>query len=201
MRISPLLSIPLRCRCGQVTGQAAPGPGGLHVVCYCDDCQAYAHALGRPDCLDAWGGTAIWQITPSQVTITSGAGQLRCLRLAEGGLMRWHTGCCSTPVGNGLASARVPFIGLVHVFLGLDPAGREAALGPPRRLQGRFAIGEPPFPIHPGVPFELKAGILGFLLRGLLLGRSRPTPFFDAAGKPVAVPRVLSPAERQALRR
>jgi hypothetical protein len=194
------MKIPLRCRCGAVTGQVDTATGGLRVVCYCDDCQAYAHALARPDVLDAWGGTDIWQTAPSRVTITQGSGQLRCLRLSGQGLMRWHTGCCATPVGNGMALARMPFIGLIHAFMDLDPAGRDAALGPPTRLHGRYATGVLPFPAHPKVPPGLMARTLVFLLRGKLSGRHRPTPFFDAAGRPVVVPRVLGVAEREALR-
>jgi Family of unknown function (DUF6151) len=195
-----VMKIRLRCRCGAVAGQLDTATGGLRAVCYCDDCQAYAHALARPDVLDAWGGTDIWQTAPSQVTITQGAGQIRCLRLAEQGLMRWHTGCCSTPIGNGLASARMPFIGLVHAFMELDPSARDAVLGPPTRLQGRYATGPVPWPVHPKVPLRLMARTMLFLLRGRLSGRDRPTPFFDAAGRPVVVPRVLGAAERQALR-
>ena len=96
------MKIPLRCRCGAVAGELDTARGGLHVACSCDDCQAYARALGRPDVLDPWGGTDIFQTTPSQVAITRGTEQLRCLRLAEQGLLRWHTGCCATPIGNGL---------------------------------------------------------------------------------------------------
>lgn len=194
------MKIPLRCRCGAVAGELDTARGGLHVACSCDDCQAYARALGRPDVLDPWGGTDIFQTTPSQVAITRGAEQLRCLRLAEQGLLRWHTGCCATPIGNGVSSPKMPFIGLVHAFLDLPAAARDAALGPPTRLQGRFATGVAPFPVHPKVPSGLILRIALFLLRGRLLGRHRPTPFFDAAGRPVAVPRVLTVAERDALR-
>lgn len=194
------MRIRLRCRCGAVAGEADTSSGGLRVVCYCDDCQAYAHALGRPDVLDAQGGTDIWQTAPARVTITKGAEHLRCLRLARGGLLRWHTGCCSTPVGNGLESPRMPFIGLVGAFLDLDAAARDAALGPPWRSQGRFATGPVPGPVHPKVPFGLMARIALLLARWKLTGLARPTPFFDAAGLPVVRPHVLAAAEREALR-
>jgi hypothetical protein len=194
------MKIPLRCRCGSVEGQVDTATGGLHVACYCDDCQAYALALSRPDVLDAWGGTDIWQAAPCSVTLTRGLDQLRCLRLTEQGMLRWHTGCCSTPVGNGMAAAKMPFIGLLHAFMALDPAARDAALGPPTRLQGRFATGAAPWPVHPKVPLGTMARTLLFLLRGKLARRDRPTPFFDAAGRPVVTPRVLLAAEREALR-
>ena len=43
----------LHCRCGEVVGRvenAAPQKVN-RVVCYCDDCQAFAHQLGRADLL------------------------------------------------------------------------------------------------------------------------------------------------------
>ncbi|HET7540677.1 MAG TPA: DUF6151 family protein [Polyangiaceae bacterium] len=56
--------IPLRCDCGTLTGVAlGAGPStGCRVVCYCDDCQAFARFLARPDTTDEWGGTDIFQI-------------------------------------------------------------------------------------------------------------------------------------------
>ncbi len=50
-----------RCRCGEVRGivtDASPHTAN-RVVCYCDDCQAFAHRLGRADLLDAHGGSDI----------------------------------------------------------------------------------------------------------------------------------------------
>ena len=59
--------VELRCRCGEVVGlveNAAPQKVN-RVVCYCDDCQAFAHQLGRADLLDAQGGTDIIQVAPA----------------------------------------------------------------------------------------------------------------------------------------
>jgi hypothetical protein len=36
-----------------------------HVVCYCADCQAFIHHLGRSDLLNAHGDTDIVQIAPA----------------------------------------------------------------------------------------------------------------------------------------
>ena len=88
--------VDLRCQCGAVRGLAntvAPDTG-MHVVCMCDDCQAFAHFLERDDVLDASGGTAIFQLRPAQLEITAGREHLRCMRLSEKGLLRWYAGCC-----------------------------------------------------------------------------------------------------------
>jgi len=64
----------VRCRCGEVKGVVTgASPRTVNrVVCYCDDCQAYAHQLGRPDLLNAKGGSDIVQIAPSALSITRG---------------------------------------------------------------------------------------------------------------------------------
>ena len=199
--------LPLRCRCGTVRGVAlrASPRGGRRLVCYCDDCQAFAHYLGQPGILDAHGGTDIFQTTPAQIRIDAGAEQLRCVRLSEGGLVRWYTACCRTPVGNTLASPRVPFVGVIHSFM--DHAGdgrsRDAVLGPPRAgVHGRFALGGLPEHAHRTAPLGLLANTLVLIARAWLAGGHSPSPFFDArTGALVVAPTVLSPEERESLRR
>src|SRR4051812_39818162 len=59
----------LGCRCGRVRGtvtRAAPASVN-RVICYCDDCQAFAHWLARADLLDAHGGTDIVQLAPASM--------------------------------------------------------------------------------------------------------------------------------------
>jgi Family of unknown function (DUF6151) len=51
------LSHPLQCRCGTLKGYVAHPERVNRVVCYCRDCQAFAHFLGGAnDILDAQGG-------------------------------------------------------------------------------------------------------------------------------------------------
>src|SRR4051812_24670077 len=94
-------AVRLECSCGGVTGTASnvsPRTGN-RLICMCDDCQAYAHHLGRADdILDAYGGTDIFQLTPSQVVISSGRDRMRCVRLTDKGILRWYAGCCNTPM-------------------------------------------------------------------------------------------------------
>src|SRR3954452_9059719 len=94
--------VQVRCRCGEVVGVVAnAAPQKVNrIVCYCDDCQAFAHQLGRPDLLDAKGGSDIVQMAPAAVSFTQGRQHIVGLRLKPNGLYRWYANCCKTPVGN-----------------------------------------------------------------------------------------------------
>jgi hypothetical protein len=197
-------ALSLGCRCGSVSGvlEGVSAENGSHVVCYCDDCQAFARFLGGEDILDAHGGTEIYQTTPSRVHIRSGASHIRCVRLSEKGMLRWYAGCCRTPIANTLSGSRMPFAGLVRPFFGDAPDGRprDAIIGQ-ITLRGfaRYAIGGAPpgATDRPPLSFFLRIGRL--LLGGFLAGAHRPSPFFDERGKPVAVPEILSPDQRAQL--
>ena len=75
--------IGLRCRCGEVFGVVSnPSPQSANrVTCYCDDCQAFMHQLGRADLLDAHGGTDIVQIAPSSLSFVQGQDKIAGVRL------------------------------------------------------------------------------------------------------------------------
>jgi len=197
--------IPLRCRCGALRGVIAdytPSENN-RVVCYCDDCQAFARWLGRDDLLDPHGGSDIVQVAPSRLRFTQGADQLRCMRLSGKGIHRWYAACCRQPAGNTLPSARSPFVGLVSAIVE-RPEGRalDDVIGPSfGGIHGRLATGGRP----PGVPDRVSFKILWRsvrpLLANLVAGRHRPSPFVDpATGGFVSPPQVLSTAERDALR-
>jgi hypothetical protein len=200
------MDIPFRCRCGALRGLVtdASAQTGHRAVCYCDDCQTAAHALGAAAMLDARGGTEVFQVSQSQVRITEGAAQLRCMRLGPKGLMRWYAGCCDTPIANTVAAPRSPFVGVCSAALDTDAlkTTRDAALGPVRmRVMGAFAVGGCPPDASPKIPL-LQSGHLARLMLGWALrGRHRPSPFFDAqTNAPVVEPRVLSRDERDAAR-
>jgi hypothetical protein len=191
--------ISLRCRCGAVRGVTRPvsARSGTHIVCYCDDCRAYVHQLERADLLDAGGGTDIFQMAPGDLEITQGSAQIRCLRLSNKGMHRFYAGCCRTPIANTLG-ARVPFVGVVHAFLELTPAEREALLGKPVGIMARFARGTPIAGAHAKMPVGLLLTVSINLLRWLLTGRGR-SPFFGPDGQPVAPAEVLDQDTRAAL--
>jgi hypothetical protein len=197
------LDLALACRCGAVRGVAtgvAPNVGN-HAVCYCNDCQAFAHVLDQADVLDANGGTDIFQMSPAQLRFTAGVERIECLRLTSRGLLRWYASCCNTPIGNTMASAGVPFIGVVRAFF-REPAGE--ALGPvrgrafPESATGdRAAIPRDGFPV-----FIMIARVLALMLRWRLRGDQRRSPLFNPVTRePLSIPRVLTDAEREELRR
>ena len=104
------MSHPIQCRCGTLKGYVDRLRGANYCVCYCRDCQAFAHFLGRAgEILDARGGTAVVQTPAANVTFTSGREALACMRLTPNGLLRWYSTCCNTPVGNTLANSKVLF--------------------------------------------------------------------------------------------
>lgn len=195
------LRIPLRRRCGNVRGYADVAPDtGQRVVCYCDDCQAYAHFLGNEGVLDAQGGTDLFQTWPAQMVLTEGRSQVRCVRLAKGGLFRFYAGCCRTPIGNTMASSKSPFVGIAHSFMDHASSGRtrDEALGlPSGRTFGTYAHGGMPEGADRKVSGRLVLQSTRFLGRGLLRGRLKPATLFDAAtGEPIATPEVIDAKQR-----
>ena len=189
---------PLRCRCGLLQGHVTLEGRNTRVVCYCKDCQAFARFLdpvGRM--LDAQGGSDVVQLAPHRIRISQGAGHLAVMRLSPQGMLRWYAACCRTPVGNTLARRDRPFTGLLAQCL--DSAPLEPSFGPVgAQVNTQSATGEP----KPRAFGLLRTAwtILGMVLGSRLSGRYRNTPFFDAAGAPVAAPQVLSADERARLR-
>ena len=190
----------LRCRCGAVRGRVLGPPARetRRVVCYCDDCRAFARFLGREgDVLDAHGGTDLLQLSPARLRLEAGADRVACLRLGPRGLLRWYAGCCATPLGNTLATRQLPFLGLVTAALDADDRARLPPVA--RRVFARHARGEPPPDAAAGAPPAMAVAIAWQLLRWRLRGDHRRSPFFGDDGGPAAPPRVLAPAERAAL--
>lgn len=181
------MNIKLRCSCGAVRGEAVKitPNNGTHIVCCCDDCQAFANHLGQgPAVLDQFGGTDIFQTSQSQVKIKKGQENLRCLRLSSTGLYRWYTGCCNTPVGNTL-NGKFPFIGLIHSFIHIK-GNRESMLGPVRAyVQTQHALGTPSYPrAAKAFPVGITLRIVRKMAHWKLKGMHQPSVFFDADGKP-----------------
>jgi hypothetical protein len=196
----------LECACGKLRGKAlsVSASTGTRVVCYCVDCQAFAHFLGNSNMLDERGGTDLFQMAPSKVQLTSGTDTLGCVRLSDKGMHRWYCTECKTPIGNTLG-ASVPFVGMIHSFMRVDRSGRsrDDVLGPPvARIKTESATPGAPIPASGWA--TLRAILRSVrLLAGWWLSRAGfPTPFFDAATQaPRALPRVLSVEERRALDR
>jgi hypothetical protein len=198
------VDVPLRCRCGRVSGVArhVSPSAGFRFVCYCEDCQTFARFLGRLDVLDPAGGTDIFQMPPARIGVITGADAVRCLRLSDRGVLRWYTDCCRTPIGN-TAGPRFPVIGLIHSFMDheADNRPRAAVLGPPLcRIYDRSAVGPLPPKSPPPPSFGLFVRRASMILRWWMRGLAGPTPFFDDRTKtPRSEPRALTPGERAAL--
>ncbi|OQR83245.1 hypothetical protein ACHHYP_14932, partial [Achlya hypogyna] len=78
MTKSPPFRASIACTCGQVQGYV-DSPSATRMVCYCDDCQAYAHKVSKGATLplDACGGTDLLLIFPADVTFGQGQELLR----------------------------------------------------------------------------------------------------------------------------
>ena len=111
-------SIPIRCRCGTVRGVLSQPEQSLRLICYCRDCQTYAHALGTPErVLDEAGGTTIVAALQERVAITQGRDQLVCMSLTERGIYRWYAACCRTPLANTTRRPQMSYVGLMRSCL------------------------------------------------------------------------------------
>jgi hypothetical protein len=194
-------SILVGCRCGSVRGRLADAtPGSVnHVICYCDDCQAFAHWLHRGDLLDARGGSDIVQVAPGSVSFDAGHDRIAGVRLTPKGLYRWYARCCHTPLGNTVSPA-IPFVGIVTEALDIDGQSADRQFGPPvGAIKGEYALGEPP-PGSKGIQLSLMLRAIVNVLGWRLKGRVWPHPFFSRSGETLYSVTVLSHAEREALR-
>jgi hypothetical protein len=124
---------------------AAASPRTVNrVVCYCDDCQAFAHQLGRADLLDSHGGSDLVQVAPASLTFVQGQHRIVGLRLTPKGLFRWYADCCNTPVGNTLSPA-IPFVGIVAQAFDNGTQRADDVFGAPiGAILGKYAIGQAP---------------------------------------------------------
>jgi Family of unknown function (DUF6151) len=191
---------PLRCRCGTIQGSVKEPHRANRVVCYCKDCQAFAHFLGQEsEILDTRGGTDVIQILPKNLTFTQGVEALACIRLSEKGLLRWYASCCNTPIGNTLANFKISFIGLVHNCL--ENAGTPVveSFGPVRAWVNTQGAKGDPKPKVRGVG-TIILWFVATTLRARVNGSYRQSAFFlKEKGTPIVRPRVLSSAELAAV--
>lgn len=197
-------TILLQCSCGAVEGvlRDVSPRRGTRVTCYCRDCQAFARYLGRDaDILDAHGGSDIFQTLPSLLKLTKGADHLACIRLTPKGILRWHTKCCRSPIGNTAPTRALSFVGLLAANLksGANDPGLDDAIGLSRgAVFKKYAQGDVSDAPSAPVPPLILASVMR-MLGARLSGAYKTTPFFDEHGAPAAEPYILSPEERAAL--
>jgi hypothetical protein len=187
---------PLQCRCGTVKGFVDDPQSANRGVCYCKDCQAFAHFLGRPgEILDERGGSDVIQVLPKNVAFTQGTQSLACMRLTEKGMLRWYAGCCNTPIGNTLASPKISFIGLVHTCLETPDRPLQDSFGPVRMWVNTKSAKGNPKPKTVGIGTAI-SWFIATVLKARINGSYKHTPFFLAdKATPIVTPRVLSSAE------
>ncbi len=192
----------VKCRCGAVRGRLV----GLskatvnRVICYCDDCQAFAHFLGRPDLLDPRGGSDIVQVPPAAFRVDEGRHHVRGIRLTPKGILRWYAGCCNAPLGN-MVSAAIPFVGIPTSSFETTGQSPDVLFGAPLgAIKGEYAIGGPPVGSR-GIRLALMLRSIAKVAYWLLSGRAWPHPFVDrGSGAPIYPLDVLTAEQREALR-
>jgi len=192
--------IEFRCRCGEVRGTVTnASPQTVNrVICYCADCQPFAHQLGRADLLNKNGGSDIVQIAPAAVSFTTGQDRIVGLRLTPKGLYRWYANCCNTPIGNTMGPS-LPFVGLLAQSF--DPPRPDDFFGAPMaEIFGKCAVGEPPpgsTRFNPAMFFRAIGKVIGWRLGG----KTWPHPFFARDTRTPLYPlTVISQERREALR-
>ena len=176
------------------------GRAYARATCYCKDCRAFARFLGQPDVLDASGGIDIVATAPAAVRFTAGSEHVACMSLSPKGLLRWYASCCRTPLGNTPRDPKVPYVGMVTACFDAAQQAVDAAFGP--RDHVVLNTGSATAPVR-STPLAFLTGGLRILagLIGARLRRERTSPFFDASGRPLREPDVISREQRVALER
>ena len=196
------MPFPLRCRCGKFQAEVMHPERGTRAVCYCKDCQAFAHFLGLPPgMLDAQGGTEIVAVQPRNVRFVQGVEHLTCMSLTPRGTVRWFTSCCRTPIGNTPRDLGLSHVGLVHTALESAGTDLTRTFGPVRMRVNRQSAHGRPEGSPPLTFFAAIARYMATLAWSRVSGKYKANPFFDpASGRPRVDPQVLSPEEHRTLK-
>ena len=143
-------------------------------------------------------------MVPGALRVDQGLEHVALMQLAEGGLFRWHTSCCRSPIGNTLRTTRFPFIGVIDTFL-TDEARTELQRRLPlhAHVYGQFAQDAPPGEPRRERGDEQPRGGTGLVMRRFahivlnawLNADARRSPLFEA-GSPICEPAVLAEEER-----
>ena len=196
-------SHPIRCACGKFRAALAHPDLGTRAVCYCRDCQAFAHFLGLPPgMLDAAGGTEVVAVGPRSVTFIAGVEHLACMSLTPQGALRWYAACCKTPIGNTPRDPAQYHVGLIRNCLegvGIDLA---ETFGPVKMRVNRRGAKHRVEPVPRHTFVAAAAGYIASVTWARVSGRYRTTPFFKPGlAGPLVEPKVLGGSEYAALMR
>ena len=186
--------ITLACACGAVRGRLDPQGAAGRLVCYCEDCRAFALACGGGAALDAAGGLDLLQTTFGRLRLERGGDALGALRVTPRGPLRWHCARCRSAIAVTLPRPVLPFASVVVASLGGERTGLPPVRG---AVHARSACADP---LHPPVPLPgVMARFAGAMLGARLRGEHRRSPFHGSDGRPVAEPRTMDAGERAAL--
>ena len=194
------MSHPIQCQCGCLKGELLNPKLTHRVKCYCRDCQAFAHFLGKSnDILDEQGGTDIVQTQPKNLIFSQGYEHLACMKLSKTGLIRWYASCCNTPIGNTLPNHKLPFIGLVHNCLEVGDRPLDEVFGKITCYVNTESARQEPKPKTRGLLLTIAKNLTA-VLRARLNGDYRQNLFFERdSGAPIATPKVLTTQENEAV--
>jgi len=187
----------IRCKCGKFQGSINKIQSATRAICYCDDCQIYAHYLAQaPRILNPWGGTEVFAVRPRQIVINQGLENLACLSLTESGAWRFYTSCCQTPIANMTRNHKTLHIALIHCCV----QHNDDACGRVVQVKRSSAIGVPP--TNKITDFVITALHYACSVTFAWLARGyRFNPFISpAAGVPVVRPIILADGELNRLR-
>ncbi len=193
------------CQCRSLAGTVElPNLQSLtRLVCYCEDCQAFARHL-RPDkpVLGPHGGSDLVQVSPARFRINRGTEKLGNLRLTETGIYRWYATCCNSPLCTTPQNPAMPYVGLITNNLVGNPKTLDSRIGPVRFgvCAGRQYPISAEWPVSRGVGFRGMSSTLLNIGRWRMAGDQTRSRLIDAeTGKPVVEPYTLSDTERSSL--
>lgn len=184
--------IRLSCSCGTVEATLkVHTKDSFHVECVCCDCQKFATHIKADNVLNSYGGTEIFQTYPSYLTFTKGEEHISCVQLSAKGLLRHYASCCSTPIGNVMNNSKIPFVGIPVSFMKFDSEEQKNTILGPIVLKafGQYATETKPKDVHQKFPFSFLPKIIFFMLKGMLLRKNIPSPYFKD-GKAITVPEI-----------
>lgn len=193
------------CQCRTLAGTVElPNLQSLtRLVCYCEDCQAYArHLSPEKPVLGLHGGSDMLQLSPAHFHIHRGIEKLGNLRLTESGIYRWHATCCNSSLCNTPQNPAMPYIGLMTNILAGSHKTLDNRIGPVR-----FGVcAGSQHPIRATWPVSRGFGLRGMSRTLLNIGRWRMagdhnrSQLIDAqTGAPLVEPYTLSDTERSSL--
>jgi len=108
----------IKCKCGRFQALLRNSEKGVRAICYCKDCQIYAHYLkASENILNRLRGTEVIAVRPQQFAILCGREVLGCCSLTPLGSLRWFSQCCSTPICNMSRNIRTAHISIIHTCM------------------------------------------------------------------------------------